>query len=208
MKEYIRHQRGRMFQSDFFEFFSKVHPAIPFAFWLPICAAILGFALVREVTALPYVAVFFLFGFFGWQLLEYFIHKKIFHLEGTGPMSRRFHDIVHGFHHTYPDDDMRLVMPPVVSITVATAIALGLYFVRKPETTVPLWTGIVCGYLWYDFLHWSVHFRKPLTRWGKKLRSHHMAHHFANAQRNFGISNMWLDRLLGTLQTTEAKHKS
>ena len=30
MKHYIRNTRGRMFESDFFEFFSKVHPSMPF----------------------------------------------------------------------------------------------------------------------------------------------------------------------------------
>lgn len=200
MKDYIRHQRGRMFESDFFEFFSKVHPALPFVFWIPIGLFILGYALATSVTDWRLTLAFFPLGFFTWQVLEYFIHKKIFHWLGIGPLSRRFHDIVHGFHHKYPDDDSRLVMPLAVSIGLASAIAGGLYFLHRPDMTVPWWTGLLFGYLWYDFLHWSTHFRKPLTSWGKKLRSHHMSHHFADPDTNFGISNMWIDRLLGTLR--------
>jgi sterol desaturase/sphingolipid hydroxylase (fatty acid hydroxylase superfamily) len=208
MKDYIRHQRGRMFESDFFEFFSKVHPAAPFVFWIPIGLGVLGYALVNGVTTVVNTVALFPLGFLTWQVLEYFIHKKVFHWQGVGPISRRFHDIVHGFHHKYPDDDSRLVMPLAVSIGLASAIGGGLYFLHRPEVTVPFWTGLLFGYLWYDFLHWSTHFRKPLTRWGKKLRSHHMSHHFADHETNFGISHRWLDRLMGTLKTRPASDEA
>ncbi|MEW6432967.1 MAG: sterol desaturase family protein [Myxococcota bacterium] len=200
MKDYIRHQRGRMFESDFFEFFSKVHPAMPFVFWIPIGLGVLGYALFNGVTDPVKTVAMLPLGFFTWQVMEYFIHKKVFHWLGIGPISRRFHDIVHGFHHKYPDDDSRLVMPLAVSIGLASAIGGALYLLHRPAVTVPWWTGLLFGYLWYDFLHWSTHFRKPLTGWGRKLRSHHMSHHFADPETNFGISNMWLDRLMGTLK--------
>jgi sterol desaturase/sphingolipid hydroxylase (fatty acid hydroxylase superfamily) len=64
--------------------------------------------------------------------------------------------------------------------------------------TAPYFLGIVWGYLWYDFLHWSTHHRTPLTAWGKALRAHHMAHHFARPDRNFGISHRWVDMLVGS----------
>lgn len=200
MKDYIRHQRGRMFESEFFEFFSKIHPAVPFVFWIPIGSGILGYALATGVTDWKLTLAFFPLGWVTWQLLEYFIHKKIFHWLGIGPISRRFHDIVHGFHHKYPDDDTRLVMPLPVSIALASLIAGGLWFLHRTDMTVPYWAGLLFGYLWYDFLHWSTHFRKPLTGWGRKLRAHHMSHHFADPETNFGISHMWIDRLLGTLR--------
>lgn len=208
MKDYIRHQRGRMFESDFFEFFSKVHPAMPFVFWIPIGLGVIGYALFNGVTDPVKTLAMFPLGFFTWQVMEYFIHKKVFHWLGIGPISRRFHDIVHGFHHKYPDDDSRLVMPLAVSIGLASAIGGGLYFLHRPDVTVPWWTGLLFGYLWYDFLHWSTHFRKPLTGWGRKLRSHHMSHHFADTETNFGISNMWLDRVMGTLKKRTAAEEA
>ncbi len=200
MKDYIRHQRGRMFDSPFFEFFSKVHPSMPFIFWLPTVFGVLAYSLGHGLTAWAMLAVYFPLGWVTWQLLEYVIHKKVFHWLGTGPMTRRFHDIVHGFHHKYPDDDTRLVMPLPVSIGLAGLIGGGLSLLGRPDITVPFWSGLVLGYLWYDFLHWSTHHRKPLTAWGRKLRSHHMSHHFADHETNYGISHMWLDRVLGTLR--------
>lgn len=200
MKEYLRNQKGRMFESDFMEFFSKVHPAAPFVFWIPISVGRLGLALARGTTTLKHTAVAFPAGFVTWQAMEYFVHKDVFHWQGVGPISRRFHDIAHGFHHKYPDDDDRLVMPLPVSIGIASALGAALHVLDKPKWTVPFWAGLVGGYLFYDFTHWATHFRKPRTKWGKEMRAHHMSHHFADVDTNYGISNRWMDRLMGTLK--------
>ena len=208
MKDYVRNQRGRMFESGFFEFFSKVHPAMPFVFWIPVALAILAWALMQGATTFTLAAAFIPLGWVTWQLMEYFIHKKFFHWEGNGPLTRRFHDIVHGFHHQYPDDDTRLVMPLPVSIGMSILIAGLLFLLQAPAITIPFWLGIVFGYLWYDFLHWSTHFRKPLTNWGKTLRAHHMSHHFADTETNYGISHRWIDMSLGTLKKRPASNET
>ena len=197
MKDYIRNQRGRMFDSSFFEFFSKVHPRTPFMFWIPAASSLLVYSLYRGFTNPLETLAAFPLGFFTWQLLEYWIHKKIFHT-WPGPTA-------HGFHHTYPDDDTRLVMPLTVSIALASLIAGGLYLLQRHDFTIPYWAGIVGGYLWYDFLHWSTHHREPITAWGKKLRAHHLAHHFGDPDKNFGISHMWMDKVLGSLMKRESK---
>ncbi|MFZ5438438.1 MAG: sterol desaturase family protein [Myxococcota bacterium] len=196
-RDFHRNQRGRMFQSDFLEFFSKVHPVMPFVFWIPIIIGVQVWALVNGVTTPLKSLAMAPLGFLTWQFLEYFIHGKLFHWL-PGPTG-------HGFHHKYPDDDTRLVMPLPVSITLASLIAGGLWLIGRPDLTIPYWVAMVGGYLWYDFLHWSTHHREMTSEWGKKLRAHHMAHHFADPDKNFGISHMWMDRLLGTLLTRDGK---
>ena len=200
MKEYVRHRRGRMFDSPLFEFFSKVHPAAPFVLWIPVALGTLGWGLATGITTLTQALACIPAGFVTWQMMEYFIHKKVFHWQGIGPISRRFHDISHGFHHKFPDDPDRLVMPLAVSISLAAVIGLLLSLLGRPAITLPFWCGLVAGYLFYDFMHWSTHFRKPLTKWGRAMRAHHMSHHFADIDTNFGISHRWIDRVMGTLK--------
>ena len=197
-KDYIRHSSSRMFESDFFEFFSKVHPSVPFVFYIPLFTGLMVWALATGATTWLATAAMFPLGWVTWQLLEYFIHKNVFHWEGNGPFTRWLHMILHGYHHKYPDDGTRLVMPLGASIPMAILIGGLLYLVGNPVITIPYFTGIAGGYLWYDFIHWSTHFRKPLTEWGKRMRSAHMAHHFADPTVNMGISHMWVDIVMGT----------
>jgi dihydroceramide fatty acyl 2-hydroxylase len=200
MKDYLRHQRSRMFESDFFEFFSKVHPATPFVLYIPAGLVVLGYALAMAVTTPLWCLAMLPVGWFGWQIFEWAMHKSLFHWEGNGPFTRRMHEILHGYHHKYPDDESRLVMPIGASLPVILVIVWLLWLLDAPAITVPYFVGMLFGYLWYDFTHWSTHFRKPRTEWGKRMRSHHMAHHFAAPDKNYGISHMWLDRLMGTLK--------
>jgi dihydroceramide fatty acyl 2-hydroxylase len=200
MLEYQRHESARMFESPFLEACSRVHPAVPFVFYIPIVLGLLGWALAAGVTSVAWAAAMLPAGWLTWQLMEYVIHRFFFHWEGNGPLTRRIHDISHGYHHRYPDDPLRLVMPLSVSIPLALIIAGLLWLVRWPAATVPLFCGIVSGYLFYDFCHWSTHYRTPLTEWGRTMRSHHMAHHFAVPDQNFGISHRWIDRVVGTLK--------
>lgn len=202
MRDYLRHTRGRMFESDFFEFFSKVHPAAPFVFWVPILVGTQGWALASGTTSWSLTAALFPLGWVAWQLMEYVIHRHLFHWEGRGPLTRRFHAIVHGFHHKYPDDEQRLVMPLPVSIGLAVVINAALLPLGRPDVTLPLWNGVLAGYLFYDFTHWSTHFRKPRTEWGRRIRAHHMSHHFADHETNYGISHRWFDGALGTLRVS------
>jgi dihydroceramide fatty acyl 2-hydroxylase len=202
---YERHASGRMFETPFLEWSSRVHPSLPFIFYIPIVAGLLGRALWTHVTTVAFAVAFFVVGWVIWDVLEYVIHRGFFHWEGNGPITRRIHSIAHGYHHQYPDDPLRLVMPLGASIPLASVIAGLLWLVHVPAVTIPIFAGIVSAYLFYDFTHWSTHYRTPLTSWGKAIRAHHMAHHFAVHDKNFGISHRWIDAILGTLKTRPSR---
>ncbi len=198
--EYSRNEASRMFESPFFEACSKVHPATPFAFYLPCLVALMSYALYTGMTSALWSVALLPAGWVSWALMEYLIHRHFFHWEGSGPFTRKIHEIAHGYHHKYPDDATRLVMPLGASLPLALLIAALLYLLGKPFATVPYFCGIVAGYLFYDFTHWSTHYRTPLTAWGRAIRAHHMAHHFAVTDKNYGISHRWIDFLVGSLK--------
>jgi sterol desaturase/sphingolipid hydroxylase (fatty acid hydroxylase superfamily) len=198
--EYARNASERMFENDFLEACSKIHPSVPFVFYIPTIIVAEGYALALGVTSVSMTLVFIPLGFLTWQLLEYGIHRGFFHWEGNGPFTRRLHEVLHEYHHRYPDDAKRLVMPLGASIPLAIIIAGLLYWLHRPGATVPYFFGVVSGYLFYDFMHWSVHYREPWTSWGRALRRHHMSHHFADPTTNFGISHRWIDRVVGSLR--------
>ncbi|HLK37767.1 MAG TPA: hypothetical protein VKU41_13495, partial [Polyangiaceae bacterium] len=73
-----RGETCRMFESDFLERFSRIHPATPFIVWLPIVALCLGSAVVHRLGGLAIAGAFF-GGLLTWTLSEYFLHRYVFH---------------------------------------------------------------------------------------------------------------------------------
>src|SRR5216110_2700643 len=128
-----KNETFRMFESDFMEFFSRVHPATPLILYLPVVGYMLYLSLWQRQLPIMAVVALFLLGVLLWTLIEYLIHRYVFHYEPKTRVGKRLHYVIHGVHHDYPNDARRLVMPPSISVPVAIlfwalfAISLGRF---------------------------------------------------------------------------------
>src|SRR2546421_3761184 len=91
-----KNESVRMFKSGFMEFFSHVHPATPLVLYLPVVAYMLYAAFGRSQLSILAVAALFVVGILIWTLLEYIIHRWIFHYEPRTRSGKQLHFIVHG----------------------------------------------------------------------------------------------------------------
>jgi dihydroceramide fatty acyl 2-hydroxylase len=185
-----------MFQSDLLDRLSRVHPAVPVVIFLPaiVVLAVLAFGRMPALAAIAWLAGGYLF----WTLSEYWIHRVIFHFEPEEGLGARFHWIIHGVHHDHPNDPLRLVMPPSVSVPLAALFVLCFYVVIGPPAAFAFAAGFLGGYLVYEMTHYYLHHGRPRTRFGRWLRELHMRHHFQDDERGFGISAPYWDRVFGT----------
>jgi sterol desaturase/sphingolipid hydroxylase (fatty acid hydroxylase superfamily) len=188
----------RMFDSDLLDMLSRVHPAVPVVIYVPAIALLIGFALVTGGVSLLGGLGLFAGGYAFWTLCEYWIHRIIFHFEPEEGFGARLHWIIHGVHHDHPNDPLRLVMPPSVSVPLSSLFLVGFWALLG----TPLWysfgAGFLAGYLIYDMTHYHLHHHKPKTRIGKRLRELHMRHHFQDDTTGFGISAPYWDTAFGT----------
>src|SRR5438094_8084730 len=115
----LSNESARLFKSDTMEFFSHVHPATPLVLYLPVIFYMLYAAFWESRLSILAIAVLFVVGMLIWSLIEYIIHRWVFHHEPRTAMGRKLHFIVHGVHHDHPNDRSRLVMPPAVSTPLA-----------------------------------------------------------------------------------------
>src|SRR5438876_8777089 len=97
-----KNETVRMFKSGFMEFFSHSHPLIPALLYLPVVGFMFYLSFAKEHFPIFAVGGLFLVGLVAWTLLEYFIHRYVFHHRSPSQWSDRFHFIVHGSHHDYP----------------------------------------------------------------------------------------------------------
>ena len=92
----------RMFKSDFFEAFSRVHFTVPLYIFLPIILYFLYRSIwLFELNFLSIISLIII-GLFVWTLTEYTLHRFVFHFQPKSQFGKRLHFIFHGVHHDYP----------------------------------------------------------------------------------------------------------
>ncbi|GAC1324096.1 MAG: hypothetical protein NVSMB25_21220 [Thermoleophilaceae bacterium] len=186
----------RMFESDLLDRLSRVHPAVPVVIFLPAITVLTVLAATRTgILALLGLA---LGGYVFWTFTEYWIHRIVFHFEPEQGLGARLHWIIHGVHHDHPNDPLRLVMPPSVSVPLASAFCVGFWAVLGSPLFLAFSAGFLAGYLIYDMTHYHLHHHRSNTRLGKRLRELHMRHHFQDHEAGFGISAPYWDHVFGT----------
>jgi len=192
-----KNETVRMFESDFMEFFSRVHPVIPLALYLPVVGYMLYVSLWQRHLSVVAVAALFLIGVLLWTLIEYLIHRYIFHYEPKTRWGKQLHFLIHGVLHDYPNDARRLVMPPVISIPLAF-LFFGLFFLIFGSLAPAVFGGLVFGYLCYDMLHYATHhlaMKRGVWLW---LKQYHLRHHFKDDHVGYGISSPLWDYIFRT----------
>jgi sterol desaturase/sphingolipid hydroxylase (fatty acid hydroxylase superfamily) len=187
-----------MFENPLLERLSRVHPAVPPLIYLPVVTTLLVLAIGQKGLGVAAVAGVFLCGLAFWSLAEYLLHRFVFHFEPDTRWGRRLHFIIHGVHHDYPHDPMRLVMPPSVSVPLALLV-FGLFrLLLGPAWSLPFFAGFLIGYLIYDMTHYHIHHHRSDNRISLALRRYHYRHHFQQSDRGFGVTSPLWDRVFRT----------
>jgi len=193
--------RPRMFDQDFFEWFSHIHPASLIVVYVPASAFFVWLGLAHGLSV-ALSAVLFGVGVFGWTLLEYLIHRFSFHYTPRGRVGMFYAYMIHGVHHAFPEDDRRWLVPPVISAAISAVIYLFLRWLF-PMTYPPSLAGGLAGYLVYDLSHYAMHRGSSRFEFFNRLRRRHMQHHYATPERWFGVSTPLWDYVFGTTAPTQ-----
>jgi 4-hydroxysphinganine ceramide fatty acyl 2-hydroxylase len=192
-----KNETVRMFESDLIEFFSHVHPATPLVLFMPVIGYMLYLACWQERLSILAVAGLFALGVLIWTLLEYIIHRYVFHYEPKSRVGKRLHFIVHGVHHDYPNDGKRLVMPPIVSIPLAI-VFYAIFFGTLGRFAPAVSAGFGFGYVCYDAIHYAIHhfaMKSGVWLW---LKQYHLRHHFRDDHVGYGVSSPLWDYIFRT----------
>ncbi|XP_037033236.1 dihydroceramide fatty acyl 2-hydroxylase FAH2 isoform X1 [Bradysia coprophila] len=170
-------------------------------FWIPSIGYIASIGLKEAYAAgfsSSYVLLSFIAGIALWTILEYSLHRWVFHLnaENGGVFLCTFHFLLHGLHHKVPFDPYRLVFPPVPATILATLFYQPLPLLASCPKIV-LAGGLV-GYLCYDMIHYYIHYGSPTFNYMYMLKRYHYQHHFVHHDAGFGISSPIWDVVFGT----------
>jgi 4-hydroxysphinganine ceramide fatty acyl 2-hydroxylase len=140
-------------------------------------------------------------GIFIWTLLEYGLHRFVFHIQVPVP-NPRLREIVnasHLSHHASPRDPDKVLVRTMYGLTIS-AILYGLLFLvfRNAFSAAGVMVGIWMGFLYYEAVHYRVHFSLAASGFIARQRRRHFYHHFTNNKRCFGVTSPLWDYVFGT----------
>lgn len=146
--------------------------------WLP-CVAFGTFRAYQGLPSFFQTAAYWFIGLALWTLVEYGLHRGLFHVDKCAFVSSIYSDgrlithrylpdnrvgitthfLLHGIHHYLPMDKYRLVMPPTLFVALATPfykLAHTVFFYDW-YAAVAVFCGGIFGYICYDLTHYFLH---------------------------------------------------
>lgn len=180
----------RVYQNRIKEQMTRVHPILPFLFYIPVSLFFIIFSIARNPAVLPHFLWIVPAVVFFWTLLEYALHKHVLHDERMGVIAK-----IHVTHHEYPNDPLRLAVPLWSSIPGGLVFYFGFRLLVGPELINPFFGVLVGMYVVYEFTHLAVHKYNWKNPFFQKFKKHHLRHHFNDNTKGFGFTTIWWDRL-------------
>lgn len=93
-------------------------------------------------------------------------------------------------------------------LTTSARVSNSLYLSPSLPFTLTVAAGLYSGYLVYDEIHYWIHHGHLPWEWLRRLKTHHMAHHYAHPNENFGVSNVFTDIIFGTLRPSDNNNEA
>ncbi|ODV86971.1 hypothetical protein CANARDRAFT_27313 [[Candida] arabinofermentans NRRL YB-2248] len=171
--------------------------------WLPVNFYIFSIGWKNQSHLLS--IIMWCIGLFVWTLLEYSLHRFLFHLDHYLPNHQfafTLHFLLHGIHHYLPMDKMRLVMPPALFVVLCYPIGKLVFFLLPFYPACSGFAGGTLGYIMYDTTHYALHHSK-LPKYLQELKTYHLEHHYKNYELGFGVTSKFWDRVFGTVLNPE-----
>lgn len=194
------HAKGskQLFKNKLMERLTRTHIAVPLVIFSIISTSLMIYGFQQSyITALS-APLLFISGFMSFTLIEYVMHRFVFHLNPKTEKQEKFAYAVHGVHHDYPKDKDRLAMPIPLSLTLST----GFFFLFQLFMGINVFgflPGFLMGYASYLWVHYMVHAFQPPKNFWKILWVHHGIHHYKDPGNAFGVSSPFWDMIFRTM---------
>ena len=198
MQPNSEHQSIRLFENDFMESLTHVHPIVPLVFWSPIALFLLWRSITQFDLGAGELALLAFAGVFVWTLSEYCLHRFLFHYPAKSKLGKWLVFLFHGNHHHDPKDKTRLVMPPAGAVLIMAVLYLMFGLVIPDPYLEPFCAFFIMGYLVYDYIHYATHHFPMRNKVAKYLKHYHLKHHFSGEEGRYGVSSPAWDLVFGT----------
>jgi sterol desaturase/sphingolipid hydroxylase (fatty acid hydroxylase superfamily) len=145
-------------------------------------------------------------GVLSWGLLEYALHRFIFHYDARTELGKKLVYAAHLSHHDDPRATNRIFSSLMISAPVAAVyVVLGRVATGSWRAASFLFAGLALGYFYYEWLHFRAHHRRARLRMFRYLRKYHLLHHYRTPELRFGVTSPLFDVIFGTFRPVASR---
>ncbi|KAK7451131.1 fatty acid alpha-hydroxylase [Stygiomarasmius scandens] len=216
-------ESARLFGNDILELATRTKWFVVPIFWLPIAIYLFLRAAIQFTSPLPpfsvnpalplsalyqitpdaiaKTTVCFFVGNVIWTILEYTLHRFLFHIDEYLPDKPSFltlHFLLHGVHHYLPMDRLRLVMPPTLFAALEWPFTRLAYILFPTAVANGIISGAFTFYVLYDCMHYALH-HTQLPAYLREMKKYHLGHHYKNYELGFGVTSKFWDYVFNTV---------
>lgn len=172
----------------------------PVYFYMALVVCLLAVTRGEDFSWLQHILLIG-FGVLSWTLIEYVLHRFIFHYSARSAFGKKLVYAAHLSHHEMPRMANHFFSSLVVSLPVATAYFLGAWIATGSLRAAGLlFAGLTAGFSCYEWLHFQAHHRRPRLRLFRYLRKYHLLHHYQTPELRFGVTSPLFDVIMGTFR--------
>jgi sterol desaturase/sphingolipid hydroxylase (fatty acid hydroxylase superfamily) len=187
-------------------FFRFAHPWGPTLTFGPLALFFIFLSLDLQARSLVSISLFLVGGLLGWTVIEYVLHRFIFHLVQVKEPWRTIASGLHMAHHRDTEMKDLIIAPPLVSLIFSIPIFLLLLaFTWNVSTALLLHGGILLGYIGYEWCHYGAHQYNPKFSVTRYLKRYHLQHHFKHPNGSFGVTTPMWDYVFGSSYKPKAR---
>lgn len=179
--------------------FTSRSPLYVFLKILPLFAFLIYIMFTLYAGQWRIMILSFIFGWVTWSLMEYIIHRWVYHVPIKNPKLSWVIDAFHLHHHKDLSDHevlnagFLLVYPLFIIISTLT-----YFMVRDAAIASAYVFGILVYYFLYEMVHYFIHYRIYSRGYMAFIQKYHLYHHFKRWNKNYGNTTSFWDRVLGT----------
>jgi sterol desaturase/sphingolipid hydroxylase (fatty acid hydroxylase superfamily) len=138
-------------------------------------------------------------GMFYWTFLEYVIHRFLYHTNYRSEFMKYFMGSFHSYHHQDMSDH-RVLNAGFLMVYIVTPIVLSpfLFFTQDIQFLSSLAAGLVCAHYFYEWVHYTLHYKVHQDGYLKYIQMYHLHHHDVADNKNFGNTSHFWDVVFST----------
>jgi hypothetical protein len=174
----------------------------PFYFVTAMAVCLIGF-IGREGLSWTEILLFVTSGLLSWTLIEYVLHRFVFHHDAHSEFGKNLLFRVHLSHHENPSNT-KILSSLLISLVIAPAyLLLASVVTGSWRGAFYVLIGVAAGYFYYEWLHFYVHHGRPRLRLLRYLRTYHLLHHHQTPELRFGVTSPLIDLIFGTFRPVD-----